>query len=64
MAMRIFGGGLMFGSFLMMPIIVIGTLAKRVPNTEPHFSFGRQRKAAPDAGTPPLSVPKPGVEPS
>ena len=50
MAMRIFGGSLMFGSFLMMPIIVIGTLAKRVPNTEPHFSFGRQRKAAPDAG--------------
>ena len=50
MAMRIFGGGLMFGSFLMMPIIVIGTLAKRVPNTEPHFSFGRPREGAPDAG--------------
>ena len=64
MAMRIMGGGLMFGSFLMLPIIVIGTLVKRVPNTEPHFSFGRQRKVAPDAGTTPLGVTTPGVEPS
>ena len=60
MAMRIFGGGLMFGSFLMMPIIVIGTLVKRVPNTEPHFSFGRQRKAAPDAGNAAAQRPQAG----
>ena len=55
---------LAFMVMLMMPVIVIGTLAKRVPNTEPHYSFGRQRAAGPDAGTPPLIVKTPGVEPS
>ncbi len=64
MALRIFGGGLMFASFLMVPVIVIGTLAKRVPNTEPHYSFGRQRTAGPDTGKPPLSVKTPEVGPS
>jgi cytochrome c oxidase cbb3-type subunit 1 len=58
MAMRILGGGLMFASFLMMPVIVIGTLVKRAPNTEPHYSFGRQRMPASDAGK------SPEVEPS
>ena len=64
MALRIFGGGLMFASFLMMPIIVLGTLAKRLPNTEPHYSFGRQRTAEPDTGQPPLSVTTAEAEPS
>ena len=39
------------------------TLAKRVPNTEPHFTFGRGRTKAP-AVTPPLSGPEAGVEAS
>jgi hypothetical protein len=53
----------MFGSFLMMPIIVIGTLVKRAPTGEPHFTFGRARAKAP-AATPPLSGPEAEVEPS
>ena len=65
MALRIFGGSLLFGSFLMMPIVVIGTLVKRVPTGEPHFTFGRGRvKSAPAGATPPLSGPEAGVEPS
>jgi len=64
MALRVFGGGLMFASFLMMPVIVLGTLAKRLPNTEPHYSFGRQRTAGPDTGQPPLSVTTAEAEPS